>query len=63
MSRIRTARLQCPCCGETIDVLVDCSVSEQEYVEDCSVCCRPIVISVFVSDEATFEISGRAEND
>jgi hypothetical protein len=63
MSSIRTARLQCPCCWETIEVLVDCSVPEQEYVEDCSVCCRPIVISVFVNGEATVEISGRAEND
>ena len=32
----------CPSCGEPIQLLVDCSVPEQEYIEDCQVCCRPI---------------------
>jgi len=36
----------CPHCWETISVLVDPSVSEQTYVEDCEVCCRPIQIRV-----------------
>jgi len=33
--------VQCPYCGEDIDLLVDCSVESQHYVEDCLVCCRP----------------------
>lgn len=33
---------QCPYCWETISVLVDSSVPEQQYVEDCEVCCNPI---------------------
>jgi len=33
----------CPYCGEMIDMLVESSVEEQEYYEDCSVCCCPIL--------------------
>ena len=37
----------CPTCGETIVIPVDPSGgAEQEYVEDCPVCCRPNVIHV-----------------
>lgn len=34
----------CPHCWETITMLIDTSVAEQTYVEDCEVCCRPIEI-------------------
>jgi transcription elongation factor Elf1 len=36
----------CPYCWQTITMLVDLSVEEQTYVEDCEVCCRPLVIRV-----------------
>lgn len=36
----------CPYCGEGIKVLIDVSEVGQEYIEDCQVCCRPIVFSV-----------------
>lgn len=41
--------LQCPYCWETISVLVDTSVRQQTYVEDCQVCCNPMEISVTCS--------------
>ncbi|MDT8282974.1 MAG: CPXCG motif-containing cysteine-rich protein [Gammaproteobacteria bacterium] len=31
----------CPYCGESIELLIDDSADE-DYYEDCSVCCRPI---------------------
>ena len=40
------ADIHCPYCGETISVLLDPSIDRQEYIEDCSVCCRPIVLIV-----------------
>lgn len=40
--------IQCPYCWEKFEVIIDCSVSSQEYVEDCEVCCRPIVMQVEV---------------
>ncbi|WP_375583121.1 CPXCG motif-containing cysteine-rich protein [Cyclobacterium xiamenense] len=36
---------QCPFCFSEISVLLDPSVSEQEYIEDCEVCCNPLQIS------------------
>ena len=38
--------LICPYCGEPFTVLVDCSMDEQNYIEDCQVCCQPIVLDV-----------------
>ncbi|WP_417212515.1 CPXCG motif-containing cysteine-rich protein [Bizionia sp.] len=37
---------QCPYCWESISMLLDSSQSEQQYIEDCEVCCNPIQISV-----------------
>jgi hypothetical protein len=37
----------CPTCGEQIEIPLDRSGgAEQEYVEDCPVCCNPNVIHV-----------------
>lgn len=36
----------CPFCNAEISFLLDPSVSIQEYVEDCEVCCRPLEVSV-----------------
>jgi hypothetical protein len=35
----------CPYCWERIVIAVDTTVPEQQYVEDCSVCCGPIVFT------------------
>ena len=63
MQNLQSAFLQCPYCGEQIEVLVDCSVSRQEYIEDCSVCCRPITISVEISQGEVVSIEGRTEDE
>lgn len=63
MQNLQSAFLQCPYCGEQIEVLVDCSVGRQEYIEDCSVCCRPITISVEISQGEVVSIEGRTEDE
>jgi hypothetical protein len=55
--------VSCPYCGETITVLVDGSLPEQNYVEDCEVCCRPIVFDVHVDADGDVSLSARAENE
>lgn len=42
--RLHEHAFTCPYCWEPISVLLDLSVSEQTYVEDCEVCCRPLDI-------------------
>jgi hypothetical protein len=37
-------QVDCPYCGEPIDLAVDVSAGEQSYIEDCQVCCRPIEV-------------------
>ena len=51
MSLLEECFFDCPYCGEPISVLVDCSIDEQVYVEDCQVCCRPMVLHVVVAEE------------
>ncbi len=38
--------VSCPYCGETFETNVDASGGDQEYIEDCQVCCRPIVFRI-----------------
>ncbi|MCD6061340.1 MAG: hypothetical protein K0S16_1651, partial [Moraxellaceae bacterium] len=63
MPDTQLARIQCPYCWEQIDVVVDCSVAEQEYIEDCSVCCRPITITVAIAGDEIASIAARSENE
>jgi hypothetical protein len=58
-----TANVQCPACWETIEVVVDCSVEEQEYTEDCSVCCRPMIVTVNADDGELQSVDVRSEDD
>ncbi len=39
--------IQCPHCGEPVAVALDPSEgTHHEFIEDCSVCCRPIRIRI-----------------
>jgi len=50
--------ISCPYCGEAISVWVDeGGGSTQRYVEDCSVCCRPIEIAVDASEEGVLSVT------
>ena len=48
---------QCPYCWEDISMLLDPSVRQQTYVEDCEVCCNPIQVTVRFEDEELQEFS------
>ncbi len=63
MQGLQSVRLQCAFCGEPIEVLVDCSVPEQSYVEDCAVCCRPLVLDVVVDEDGVPSVAVRYENE
>ena len=56
------AAYDCPSCGETIDIALDRSGGdEQEYVEDCPVCCNPNVIHVEYFDDEALRVWAEAE--
>ena len=56
-------RFRCPYCDEAISVLVDHSVAEQAYIEDCEVCCRPISLALNVDDEDRVRLRARRSDD
>ena len=41
---------QCPYCWQTVSMILDESVSDQTYIEDCEVCCNPIEINAAFQD-------------
>lgn len=56
------ASYDCDVCGESIVVPIDpTNGSEQEYVEDCPVCCHPHVLWVTVDPDGEARVQGRAE--
>ncbi len=46
MELVVESDILCPHCGETFPIQVDTSLPEQSMVEDCSVCCRPITLTI-----------------
>jgi len=63
MPELTEQSISCPYCGETITILVDDSLPEQQYVEDCQVCCRPIVFDVVVDADGDAAVGVRVENE
>ena len=51
----------CPFCGEDIGIVLDLSIPEQSYVEDCSVCCRPILLRYSSLGGKLLELETQAE--
>lgn len=63
MNELEARKIECPYCGEVIEVFLDCSVDQQNYIEDCQVCCRPIEFNVSVAMDGETYVSVSNEND
>ena len=63
MELIQTHTVHCAFCAEPIELVVDLSAGDQEYLEDCSVCCRPLVVRVSVNDDGAASVEVRNENE
>jgi Cysteine-rich CPXCG len=50
----------CPYCWQRISFVLDPSVTEQTYVEDCEVCCHPIEVRYTVEDGEVAAFEARA---
>ncbi len=46
MERLLTNDALCPWCGAALELLIDASAGDCEYIEDCHVCCSPILTRV-----------------
>ncbi len=58
------ATVICPHCGESVEITLDPSGGDQqEYIEDCEVCCNPwsVVVHFDVEGKAEVEVSALDE--
>ena len=62
MQSLEYVEIQCPYCGESFDVEIDCTAGSQSYIEDCQVCCRPITLLVDL-DRNQPKVTAQQEND
>lgn len=46
MNVLEETAVSCPCCGENFTTLVDISAGNQQYIEDCQICCCPILFEI-----------------
>jgi hypothetical protein len=63
MPQLPSTDVACPYCGEVITLFVDDSAGEQDYVEDCQVCCRPIEIRVGIDEDGVPTVSVHRQDD
>lgn len=55
--------IHCPYCGEPIEILVDASVGGESYVEDCQVCCRPMMLNITLDEGDRPSVRADREDD
>lgn len=58
MNPVQFTNIFCPCCNSPMELVVDCTVMHQQYIETCEVCCRPFVVeaSVLGDDPAAIRV-------
>jgi hypothetical protein len=57
------ASVLCPYCGEINEIALDPgSGTQQDYVEDCQVCCRPWRVTVSYQPDGTAEVAVEGED-
>ncbi|MEJ2416218.1 MAG: CPXCG motif-containing cysteine-rich protein [Exilibacterium sp.] len=62
MNILDEEKIHCPYCGEPIVILIDKSIESQQYVEDCQVCCQPILIVLDIVEGELVRIDVEREN-
>ena len=63
MSHLSSYFIACPYCLEQIEIVVDLSTGSQKYVEDCEVCCGPILFDIQMEGNEIIDVSAVRENE
>lgn len=63
LTGVEPREISCPYCGEMIEILVDPSEEHQSYIEDCSVCCRPITMTVVTDADGILHVHASSEDE
>lgn len=57
---IESASVTCPYCGEEFELEVEVHDEEQEFIEDCRVCCHPIEFHATMTEEGLDLVATRS---
>ena len=63
MNELVEKSVGCPYCGENIDVLLDPNESNQSYIEDCQVCCRPIEFAIATDPDGDIAVGVASDSE
>ena len=55
--------VECPYCGELFGTTVDLSGGSAEYVEDCQICCQPILFRIRVTGDVLEQLTIEREQE
>ncbi|MBM7130115.1 CPXCG motif-containing cysteine-rich protein [Dyella mobilis] len=60
---LATRHVLCPYCGERIEIVIDASAGDQQYIEDCQVCCCPISVEVRIDEDGHAHVGVAGEDE
>ncbi len=63
MNLIEERELDCPYCGESLSLSIDCSAGSHDFIEDCAVCCRPIELHAEVDNGQLSSLHARRDDE
>ncbi|MBN7796007.1 CPXCG motif-containing cysteine-rich protein [Parahaliea mediterranea] len=63
MTGLDEQAFSCPYCGERITVLIDTSLASQAYIEDCQVCCSPILLHIATTPAGEVAVRAYREDE
>lgn len=63
MNELTETTVSCPYCGEAIEVLLNPEDAQQEYIEDCQVCCKPITFVVTSANNGDLSVVVYSEDE
>lgn len=58
-----TVDVTCPYCGESSTIAVNPGEEDEEFVQDCPVCCRPWTVRVRLRRDGSADVSVGAEGE
>lgn len=60
---LESTLVTCPYCWQSIEIIIDTSALPAALVEDCSVCCQPIVLRAELDARGELTVDATREND
>ncbi|HEX7046163.1 MAG TPA: CPXCG motif-containing cysteine-rich protein [Gammaproteobacteria bacterium] len=63
MSLLEELEIQCPYCGSPFAIEAEPALEDQQFIEDCPVCCAPIEFELRAESDGGWRLSARRDDD